>query len=36
MNYNYKNYAVVYGRSHMSATIRNSDNTEKHEGNERK
>ena len=25
-NYSYRNYTAVYGRSHMSATIRYSDN----------
>jgi len=26
MNYSYRNYTAIYGRSHESATIRNSDN----------
>jgi len=26
MNYSYRNYTAIYGRRHMSATIRNSDN----------
>jgi hypothetical protein len=32
MNYNYRSYITIYGRSHVSATIRNSDyNIERHE-----
>ena len=25
MNYSYRNYTAIYGRSHVSATIRNDD-----------
>jgi hypothetical protein len=32
-NYNYKHIAVIHGRSHVTATVRNS---EKHESSERK
>jgi len=36
MNYNYRNYAAIYGRSHLllMQQIRNREyNTEKHENN---
>jgi len=26
MNYSYRNYTAIYGRSHMSVTTRNSEN----------
>jgi hypothetical protein len=29
MNYSYRNETSIYGRSHMTATKRNSDNIEK-------
>jgi len=37
MNSNCRKYETIYGRSHVSATMRNNDhNTKKHEGKERK